>query len=862
MKRTIRALLTVIMTLGLALCPAGRIRPAAAETTVITLTIGNPNIIVNGTPRPIDSSGTTPVIVAGRTLLPIRAVVEAIGGTIEWDAATRTVTIASGSVTMGLMIGNRMATVNGARLPIDSTNATVVPLIVGGRTMLPVRFVGEQLGGTVEWDPATRTATLTFVAPATLTAPTLLEPVNGALFTSTTISFRWTPVQGATSYSLSVSSEGKEIYRGTSTTNTLIPSSTVLTAGQYSWTVSAARGSTVGPVSLAGRFAVRLTLSPAEIVQRATPAAAGIMVTYVDGTHAAAGAFCIDPSGVFVTTYEIIKGAVDGSITLADGSQRSDLHVLGYVPAMDAAVIRASGDKPVAALALASGQSAQVNQDVVMVGPAIAGVPQFTVMGVVNGVGPGTFSVRGSAENAVEGCPVLDSFGDVLGMVTTDIKPSTGTFPSVFAGTIRVIPQTNSWTIREVTEREGTGLQALEKPLLAEPASEAVIGNLIPSFRWNAVAGATRYQFRIVEGRDASGTVLIDDVISYVNPVIEPGILKPGTSYAWTVRAGNEHGWGPWSSTRVFTTSASIVQPPAPTVLEPVDRTIVKSAGPVLFWTTLPGSNRYYVWIGTSDYETAFTGSSATTSLAVPAGTLQSGSTYVWSVRVENSSGVSSLRSPNISFTMAVPAGIGVPALLSPPPKAIVPYLNPTLTWQPVAGATRYDVRIDKGTSDSKVYEVTVADTSCTVPAGVLVPGVTYWWSVIAGTPDAWSMTGDTGNSSIGRAFTINLTAVIDILEPRLLSPADGAVLASLTPTLQWSTVQGATWYRVYIGKGTKESELEQILSVIVTPRSGDTQQFAISPGTLESGATYFWRVLAGAGDDVASPSLNLFTTP
>ena len=124
MNGRVRVLLAVIMTLGLAFGPAGGIRPAAAETTVITLTIGNPMITVNGTPRAIDANGTTPVIVAGRTLLPIRAVVEAIGGTIEWNATTRTVTIAAGSVTMGLTIGNRMATVNGTTLPIDPQNAT------------------------------------------------------------------------------------------------------------------------------------------------------------------------------------------------------------------------------------------------------------------------------------------------------------------------------------------------------------------------------------------------------------------------------------------------------------------------------------------------------------------------------------------------------------------------------------------------------------------------------------------------------------------------------------------------------------------------------------------------------------------
>jgi len=862
MNGRIRVLLAVIMTLGLAVGPAGSIRPVAAETTVITLTIGNPNITVNGTTRPIDASGTIPVIVGGRTLLPIRAVVEAIGGTIEWNATTRTVTIAAGAVTMGLTIGNHMATVNGTMTPIDPQNATVVPFIIAGRTMLPLRFVGEQLGGMVEWNAATRTATLTFVAPAALTAPSLLEPTDGALFTSTTVAFRWSPVDGATSYSLSVISEGKEVYRGTSTTSTLIPSSTVLTAGQYTWTVTAVRGSTTGPVSLPRRFAVRLPMSAADVVKKATPAVAEVVVEYTDGKRDVAGAFAIDTAGIFVTTYEIIKGAVSAVVILGDGTQRTDIRILGYDLSWNVAILRAAGSTPVQALTLAVGQSAQMNQEVVMVGPVVAGIPQFTVSGVVNAVGTGTFSVRGAAENAMQGAPVLDAFGDVLGMVGTDIKPVAGTFPATFAASIRGVTRTSSWTVREVTEREGTGLQALDRPTLAEPAGEAVIGSLTPQFRWNAVPGATRYHFWVGEGRNASGDGIVSSFITYTNPVIRPGVLKPGATYTWAVRAGNERGWGPWTQDRMFTTSSSIVQPSSPSILEPLDRFVVKSAEPVLFWSPVVNASRYYVWIGLSAEDTIYEISTTNTSVTIPSGTLESGKTYQWTVRVENSSDVSSLWvTPFPAFTLAVPSGIGVPALLTPAPKALLPFLNPTLTWQAVPGATRYDILIDRGINDSKVYEVAVTDTTFTVPAGILEPGVPYWWGVIAGTRDAWSKTGDTWNWSFDRQFTINLSAIIDILPPILTAPADGTALTTLTPTLQWSSVQGATWYRIYVGKGTSESSLVQVLNRVLDPRTGDTQQFTLPAGTLEAGATYFWRVLAGAGEDIATPPFMHFTT-
>jgi hypothetical protein len=61
-----------------------------------------------------------------------------------------------------LWIGKSQAHVNGKSVAIDSQNAKVVPLIMSGRTMLPVRFVAEQLGADVQWDPAARSITITW----------------------------------------------------------------------------------------------------------------------------------------------------------------------------------------------------------------------------------------------------------------------------------------------------------------------------------------------------------------------------------------------------------------------------------------------------------------------------------------------------------------------------------------------------------------------------------------------------------------------------------------------------------------------------------------------------------------------------
>jgi outer membrane protein assembly factor BamB len=127
--------------------------------TVIVLRIGNTTFTVDGSTRTLDSP---PIIKNSRTLLPIRAVVEALGGTVGWNAAERKVTVTLGYKTIELWIGKSMAKVDGVDTPIESTNSKVVPEIINSRTMLPLRFVTENLGCDVQWDGTTKTITITY----------------------------------------------------------------------------------------------------------------------------------------------------------------------------------------------------------------------------------------------------------------------------------------------------------------------------------------------------------------------------------------------------------------------------------------------------------------------------------------------------------------------------------------------------------------------------------------------------------------------------------------------------------------------------------------------------------------------------
>ena len=95
----------------------------------------------------------SPVIQNDRTLVPIRAISEALGYEVKWNPEAQNVVISNGYYEMGLFIGASYYYLNGKRHSMD-----VSPQIIGDRTMVPVRFVSEAFGKEVLWDTSDPTA--------------------------------------------------------------------------------------------------------------------------------------------------------------------------------------------------------------------------------------------------------------------------------------------------------------------------------------------------------------------------------------------------------------------------------------------------------------------------------------------------------------------------------------------------------------------------------------------------------------------------------------------------------------------------------------------------------------------------------
>lgn len=129
--------------------------PKPAATTSVPKPAPQPKVkvMLNGTELKFD---TAPTIESGTTLVPLRTIFEAMGATVAWDADTQTATAVKGDTSVVLRIGSTNPTVN------DQVKQLDVPAkIANGRTLAPLRFVGEAFGGKVGWDASTYTVTIT-----------------------------------------------------------------------------------------------------------------------------------------------------------------------------------------------------------------------------------------------------------------------------------------------------------------------------------------------------------------------------------------------------------------------------------------------------------------------------------------------------------------------------------------------------------------------------------------------------------------------------------------------------------------------------------------------------------------------------
>lgn len=161
-----------LLAVILVLCTLTSLLPTGAAASAVTLYVDEDGS-ANYAPKQITpatilcggevlESDVPAYVTNGRTMVPVRLIAETLGATVEWIGATRQVRITLGSREILLTIGSAVALVDGVETGLyNGIPAVIAHDGVTKRTMVPLRFVAEQLGASAEWDSERKAAVIT-----------------------------------------------------------------------------------------------------------------------------------------------------------------------------------------------------------------------------------------------------------------------------------------------------------------------------------------------------------------------------------------------------------------------------------------------------------------------------------------------------------------------------------------------------------------------------------------------------------------------------------------------------------------------------------------------------------------------------
>jgi hypothetical protein len=113
------------------------------------------NVFMNG--KHIAFDDAKPENLNGRVLVPVRVISEEMGADVTYNSQTKQVIIVKGNKTIELTIGSQEAYVNGDKVLLD-----VPATAVEGRTMVPLKFVSENMDAYVDWDGESQVVFITY----------------------------------------------------------------------------------------------------------------------------------------------------------------------------------------------------------------------------------------------------------------------------------------------------------------------------------------------------------------------------------------------------------------------------------------------------------------------------------------------------------------------------------------------------------------------------------------------------------------------------------------------------------------------------------------------------------------------------
>ena len=349
-----------------------------------------------------------------------------------------------------------------------------------------------------------------------------------------------------------------------------------------------------------------------------------------------------------------------------------------------------------------------------------------------------------------------------------------------------------------------------------------------PTLKWNAVTGAAKYE--VYRARSRSGEYIKYSTVtgtSYTNT----SYIEDGNTYYYKVRALDASGTaGAWSSiVSVTYRAASTGTLPAPTVTGGND----SQGRPTLKWNAVTGAAKYEVYRARSQSGDYIKYSTVTGTSYTNTSYIEDGNTYYYKVRALDANGTAGAWGSIVSVTYraASTGTLSAPTVTG----GNDAQGRPTLKWNAVTGAAKYEVYRARSLNGDYIKYSTVTGTSYT-NTSYIENGNTYYYKVRAldanGTAGAWS-------SIVSVTYCAASTGTLSA--PTVTGGND----SQGRPTLKWNAVSGAAKYEVYRARSR---------SGTYTKYSTQTSTSYTNSSYLTSGTTYYYKVRALKSDGTAGP--------
>jgi hypothetical protein len=615
-------------------------------------------------------------------------------------------------------------------------------------------------------------STTTLPAPTAIGQGTTTAP--GPQLDSAAATFQWdavTPFTGLTGYQINAYDQtSKTSYTfkvGTSVTSYTAPSSDLTPGDDFVWNVRVIDGTTTGPESAYLNFVVPpaatlpapvatgpgTTAKPGPVLTTTAPTLEWTPVTSVSGltgyqiylTDETAGKTYSYQAGATASSYAVPAGTLaagdtfvwDVRILVGTQSGPPSSYLYFQTPA-------ATTTLP-APVAIGQGSTATPYPTL---DPSAATFQWQAVTGV-----SGLTGYQINLYNKTTGTSSSYTVGT---SVTSYSPPSSVLTPGdTFIWNVRILDGNTSGPPSAYLyfQTPAAVTVTLPAPVAVGQGSTAAPGATLdtasPVFQWNAITGVsslTGYQINLYnQTTSTSFSYKVGTSITSFSP--PSGVLAAGDTYVWNVRglAGTQS--GPPSAYLYFQVPAAATLP-APVATGPGSTVkpgpVLTTTAPTLSWQAVTGVTSltgYQIFLTdetagkTYSYQTG----ASVDSFTVPTGTLASGDTFVWDVRViaaaqdgPPSSYLYFQTPAEVKVTLPAPVATGQGSTTTPYPT--LDTSSPTFSWNAVTsvkGLSGYQINLYNLTAGKGYsYQVGTSVTSYTAPSSVIVAGDDYVWNV------------------------------------------------------------------------------------------------------------------------------------